>query len=236
MGDLVAGLSQVPAQIYARQDAERLARQQQARVLAKEQRDITEATSQQEYRSAQISDLEARREQAKAQAEREGKKAQFEQAEREAKALHGAPLPDVQSWIMRRTGDLWSPDEGQALIEAAQTPEGAARIVSSFAGPAPAKKTQLVTTTDATGKKTTQIVEDVPGATQWVSEPEKKPETRSLELQASEALAKGDTATYQRLLRTIKETATAGRAPVDPTLAAVRQLPFSWSIALSINI
>lgn len=54
-----------------------------------------------------------------------------------------------------------------------------------------------------------------------------KPETRSLDVQAADALAKGDTETYQRLLRVKKEMGLADNAPPkgpDPVLEEMRQI------------
>lgn len=51
-----------------------------------------------------------------------------------------------------------------------------------------------------------------------------KPETRSLDVQAADALARGDTATYQRLLRVKREMGQADDRGPDPVLAEMRRL------------
>ena len=53
---------------------------------------------------------------------------------------------------------------------------------------------------------------------------EPKGDTRSLDVQAADALARGDKATYDRLLRVKKEMGQADDRPVDPTVAAIRDL------------
>jgi hypothetical protein len=55
------------------------------------------------------------------------------------------------------------------------------------------------------------IAAGIPQATFTVGE--KNSDSRSLQIQAAEALAKGDTEGYQRILRAIRETGAAGRAP-----------------------
>lgn len=55
-------------------------------------------------------------------------------------------------------------------------------------------------------------------------EPTPKAETRSLDVQAADALARGDTATYNRLLKVKKEMGQADDRPPDPSIAAMRGL------------
>jgi hypothetical protein len=62
-----------------------------------------------------------------------------------------------------------------------------------------------------------------------------KLETRGLDVQAADALAKGDTATYQRLLRVKKEMGAADDRPPDPTLQAIRNLTLQQAQALKQN-
>jgi hypothetical protein len=60
---------------------------------------------------------------------------------------------------------------------------------------------------------TKDIRDPVTGELKVKGTPEVKPETRSLQLQANEALKKGDTAEYARIMRVIKDEATASRDP-----------------------
>lgn len=62
------------------------------------------------------------------------------------------------------------------------------------------------------GSEVEEIVADVPGEKR-VSPPEQKQETRGLDVQAADALAKGDVDTYQRLLRVKKEMGQADDRP-----------------------
>lgn len=76
-------------------------------------------------------------------------------------------------------------------------------------------KTREVKVRNADGTETTKIVEDRAGQDFTSAAPPKevKAETRSLDVQAAEAMAKGDTATYQRLLKVKKEMGQADDRP-----------------------
>ncbi|MDQ3169011.1 MAG: hypothetical protein M3Q55_02595 [Acidobacteriota bacterium] len=75
--------------------------------------------------------------------------------------------------------------------------------------------TRLVTTRGADGTETSQIVADTPGQT-FTSAAEVKPDTRSLQVQANDALKAGNPNEYARIMRVIRDSASAGRAPVQP--------------------
>lgn len=54
--------------------------------------------------------------------------------------------------------------------------------------------------------------------------PAEKSETRSLDVQAADALARGDTETYQRLLKVKREMGMADDRPTDPNLMILRDI------------
>lgn len=72
--------------------------------------------------------------------------------------------------------------------------------------------TREVKVRNADGSETIQIVADTPGQ-EFQSAAEVKPDTRSLQIQANDALKRGDTKEYQRIKGVIKELADAARAP-----------------------
>jgi hypothetical protein len=71
--------------------------------------------------------------------------------------------------------------------------------------------TRQVEITNPDGTKTIKVVPDTPGQEFTSAAP---PDNRSLQIQANDALKRGDTAEYQRIRQVIKDTSEAGRAPV----------------------
>lgn len=65
-----------------------------------------------------------------------------------------------------------------------------------------------------------------PATGKWIGSEAKKPEreTRSLQVQAADALARGDMETYNRLLQVDRQFAASGRQAPDPALAEIRDL------------
>lgn len=86
--------------------------------------------------------------------------------------------------------------------------------------PAEPLKPVPVDSVDASGKAVTTFVTPTPGLSVPKPTPEPKPDTRSLQEQANDALRQGDTAGYKRIIGVIRDTAAAGRAP-DPLAALV---------------
>lgn len=79
--------------------------------------------------------------------------------------------------------------------------------------PAEPAKPVPVDSVDAQGTPITKFVTPTPDLVVPKPTPEAKPETRSLQVQANEALKAGNTAEYKRILQVIKDTADAGRGP-----------------------
>lgn len=78
---------------------------------------------------------------------------------------------------------------------------------------AEAPKTREIKRRLPDGSEEISIVEDKPGFTTTSAPEAPKPDTRSLEAQAADALAKGDTATYNRLLRVRSDVSRADDKP-----------------------
>jgi hypothetical protein len=94
-----------------------------------------------------------------------------------------------------------------------------------------------IKTRNADGSETVRIVADTPGQEFTSAAEPPKPETRSIDVQAAEALARGDRATYDRLLRVKKEMGQAddrprdnSPRPISPTAEAqiINRLTTQW--------
>ena len=195
LGDLVAGLSQVPAQIFARQEQEQLKQQKEAHLVRAEEREVR-------------ADERAVKE--------------FELHQQEVSAKLGAIKTEAELKAHARTllkkafdadPTMSEADREASLAAADLDPKSVIDHLLKAKPPAPAL-IQHDPTKSLVNPQTGAVV--TPG----VPEPA-KPETRGLDVQAAEALAKGDTATYQRLQKVKRDMS---RADDDPTLAAVRQL------------
>lgn len=73
-----------------------------------------------------------------------------------------------------------------------------------------------------------QIYNKGTGAVMSTVPVEEKPDTRSLDLRAEEALAKGDQAEYARIMKVKKDSAAAGREPKSPELHPLANAPVEW--------
>ena len=74
-------------------------------------------------------------------------------------------------------------------------------------------KTREVKVRNPDGSESIQIVKDEPGQTFTSAAEPAKPDTRSLPLQANDALKRGDRAEYSRIMRVVRDEANASRAP-----------------------
>jgi len=119
--------------------------------------------------------------------------------------------------------------------------EEAGPILSQVANygqePAKAPGTRPITTRNADGSETTRIVADVAGQEFSSAAEPPKPETRSIDVQAADALARGDRATYDRLLKVKEEMGQAddrprdnSPRPISPTAEAqiINRLTTQW--------
>lgn len=131
-----------------------------------------------------------------------------------AKGLYEATVGMERLGIGQKIADLYQ-QHGENLTEAhikALGPE-AWSYVKAFQDMAPKPAgTREIKVVDPDGTERTLIVEDKPGQ-EFTSTPPPKPETRSLQVQAADALKRGDKAEYNRLRQVIRETSESGRAP-----------------------
>ncbi len=197
LGDLVAGLSQMPAQIYARRDQEQAAQQQAQRQQRRDEREDVDI-------GLRIQEFEQRRQQAA-----QTYAATQDKAERERQAV------DVLEAALAADPSMSEQEKTAARAAVRVNPDAVVAHLLKAKPPAPAL-IQHDPTKELRNPTTGALVTP---AVPKIEEP--KPETRGLDVQAADALAKGDTATYQRLQKVKRDM---GRADDDPTLAAVRQL------------
>lgn len=203
-GQLIAGLSQVPGQMLEDRDQRRMLARKQAMEQDAVQREAL-------FRAAQLGQGQQRIDQDTAQfeagqAEKAAGTARAAQDEQRARQA-------VLGWVKQHGAEL-PQGAAEKMLAVMDMPGGLKVVMENLAKAPDPPKFERVTTRGADGTETTQFVTPTAGQT-FTSVPEVKPDTRSLQIQANDALKAGNTAEYQRLLSVIKETGQADDRPQE---------------------